>query len=87
MQQKVMNYRLSFCFISYQPPYGLKNFWVLISILLDEDKVQLPLDYTKGIMHTQHAVKYKVVSYAHILDSCSRYSIWNCFSFLENLTL
>jgi len=44
----------------FLPPYGLKNFWVLISILLDEDKVQLPLDYTKGIMHTQHAVKYKV---------------------------
>ena len=48
--------------MSFQPPYGLKNFWVLISILLDEDQVQLPSDYTKGIMHTRHAVKYKVVS-------------------------
>eukprot|EP00795_Rhopilema_esculentum_P000946 gene946-10711_t len=40
-------------------PFGLKNLWVLVSVLLENDQQQLPSDYNKGIMHTRHAVKYR----------------------------
>eukprot|EP00794_Sanderia_malayensis_P007200 gene7200-8006_t len=40
-------------------PAGLKNLWTLVAVLLEKDKQNLPRDYSLGIMHTRHAVKYK----------------------------
>ena len=54
-------------FTYFQPPFGLKNLWVLVSVLLDDDQAQLPLDYNKGIMHTRHAVRYRAVSQYFLL--------------------
>ncbi|XP_074085041.1 WD repeat-containing protein 17 isoform X5 [Macrotis lagotis] len=41
------------------PPGGSKNLWDLIAVIKGQDDSLLPQDYSKGIMHMKHLVRFK----------------------------
>ncbi|XP_022109388.1 WD repeat-containing protein 17-like [Acanthaster planci] len=43
----------------FSPPGGSRILWELVSILNGQDDSLLPDDYSKGIMHAKHLVKFK----------------------------
>ncbi|XP_036619353.1 WD repeat-containing protein 17 isoform X1 [Trichosurus vulpecula] len=41
------------------PPGGSKNLWDLVAVIQGQDDSLLPQDYSKGIMHMKHLVRFK----------------------------
>ena len=50
------------CVFVFQSPGGTKNLWELVYVVNGQDDSLLPDDYSQGIMHSKHLVKFTAVS-------------------------
>lgn len=58
------------CMFVAQSPGGTANLWELVSVVNGQDDSLLPEEYSKGIMHRKHLIKFRSVSYS--LDTLQR---------------